>query len=231
MKSPQFTLILFFFFLIAFLTSLFQTTLADPILGGNGTNGTHLECVSQACLPVQDTLGGRNVNLCLRDIDCFNTSQTVRAVRTTFSHLDCVGQACIPVQGIGVDLCRNNTDCQNRTQSHLECINRACIPVLGAGRDLCTTNRECINQTNMTHLVCVNRACISVNGMGENLCKNNADCINGPSPSNQGNENTRNDATVSVEPVLPLAPPPQTPLPQPRTIFGYFLRWIGLAIL
>ena len=131
----------------------------------NQTNETHLECVNQACVLVNNTVNGTNVDLCKTTTDCINETinrtdyvRAVRANRTVeinLTHMECINQACVVVNGTGVNQCTSSLECSNETNlTHLECVNQACAPVNntvnGTNMDLCRSNNDCQNQSNMT---------------------------------------------------------------------------------
>lgn len=97
-------------------------------------------------------------------------------------HNECNGSQCALVDGVGINQCTGDTDCQNPI--HNACnIQKQCVPTSGAGNDLCQTSGDCggggTGGTSVTHAECnTEEKCISVDGAGENKCDvNNAnDC-------------------------------------------------------
>ncbi len=187
---------LIFLFIYVFSSPAFvPSVLADE----NQTNMTHLECVNRACIPVNNTINGTNVDLCRTTFDC-NQSDVIQAVRA------------------------NRTISINLT--HLECANQACVQVNGTGADLCQTNAQC-NLTNMTRRICISQACVLVNATEINGtvidCLTDLDCQN--NTGGGGNQSNRSSGGGGGGD-LPLAPPIQPQSQQPRTLASIIWRAI-----
>ncbi|HLC72036.1 MAG TPA: hypothetical protein VJH37_00475 [Candidatus Nanoarchaeia archaeon] len=201
MQKSEWTISFIFFTAIYVLTSF--SSLSITVFADNHTNmsnGTHLECVNQACAPVNNTLNN-TVDLCTSNTQCINNTpdnliQAVRANRTITFNL-----------------------------THLACINQACVPVSGTGFDLCTNNDNCTNMTNTTHLACVNRACTwinnTINGTNIDECLINFDCENRTGGGNGSDNGSGRGGGGRGSEFLPLAPPiaELPPARQPNTLF------------
>ena len=207
MQKNEWTISLILFAAIYALTSL--STLSVPVFADenttNMTNSTHLECVNQACVLVNNTLN-MTVDLCTSHAQCINTTNT-----TNFDVIQAVRS--------------NRTVSINLT--HLECVNQACVLVNGTGFDLCTHNNNCTNMTTM-HRACVNLACVLVNntlnGTTIDECFISLDCQNSTTGGNGTNGSSGNGSGGGS--LLPLAPPAEQTLPQrPSTLAGVFFQF------
>lgn len=199
MQKSEWTVAFIFFIFIYALTSF--STLPVPVFADNHTNvtnETHLECVNQACVLVNNTLNGTNADLCRTNTDCFNQTNVtfVRANRTLVLNL-----------------------------THLECANQACVSVNGKGLDLCQSNAQC-NLTNLTRMICVNQACVLVNVSGINGtvidCATFLDCQNITNTTGGGGGNGSNGSND----FLPLAPPAESVKKESSTLARAFLNFI-----
>lgn len=60
------------------------------------------------------------------------------------THMACVSQECKEVEGVGDNLCANDSQCQQSVYTtHLACVNSACIAVSGGGSNLCSVDTDC----------------------------------------------------------------------------------------
>lgn len=125
---------------------------------------THLECISDACVPVPGLAGDPD--------QCDATDPNACQPET---HLDCVDYACVPVPGGGVDdLCTiGGTECEPNT--YTVCEDEACVQKTGDEPSTCNPDDPdaCSNPQRMA---CVGMACQIVNEAGADTCSDAADC-------------------------------------------------------